>query len=671
MSKKKSVKINNSSSVLYLILGFLVIVLPLFFLPQTIDLVLMPRLFLLNFFLLVFFSYFLVAHKFTKIDVSLLRNRIFPLFAALAVLTFASQFWAVNFAEGFFDTVKTFTVLLLIYVLTRIFIKNNNWHLWLSYFVVVAALISSLIGYYEYLTEIVGNSNQFLEGKVPLIYSVTGFMAHKNQFSIALMLQLPFVVFGIINFKNGWRYYSILAAAMLFVLIALLETRSVWIAVFFSTILLWILLLVYYKEFKIEKKQQRVLLNVLIGGIITAAGLFAIGSAKGVAVVEKIKSITNPQYQTNAFRLKVWSFTFDMAMERPLTGFGAGNWKIQGPRFHKGAGLKISESNWLRPHNDFLWVLAEKGFPGLLLFVSIFVFAFYYSFKIVKSELKTDVKLFVLLMMGGLAAYLVVSFFTFPLERINHQVYLSLFISSVIALHHQAYPADPLEISKSKLLLPALLLTAFGVVYGYQMIKLETHIKKAVNAREHAQWEEVIAESQMGKSFFRNLDPEATPVVWYAGTASNELGKYRQAEIFLKEASQANPYNPVVINNLSQSYINNGKIDAAVIELEKVLDIYPYFPEAMVNLSTCYYQLGKYQQSLTLLKKLRHPYRTEAVKGNIKALQEILKAKRAERQLNGENMNDSKQKKIRKERMEKNKMKAKKPKREKNKAPGK
>ncbi|NCX99219.1 MAG: hypothetical protein EBX35_11760, partial [Planctomycetia bacterium] len=35
----------------------------------------------------------------------------------------------------------------------------------------------------------------------------------------------------------------------------------------------------------------------------------------------------------------------------------------------------LSSDNWIQPHNDFLWVFAEKGLPGIVAFGAVFILA--------------------------------------------------------------------------------------------------------------------------------------------------------------------------------------------------------------------------------------------------------------------------------------------------------
>ncbi len=78
------------------------------------------------------------------------------------------------------------------------------------------------------------------------------------------------------------------------------------------------------------------------------------------------------------FRLAVYRDTFSMIRERPLTGFGLGNFWVAYPRFAKVLGASFPEmNNEVVPvghvHNDLLEVAAELGLPAAFVFVWMFL----------------------------------------------------------------------------------------------------------------------------------------------------------------------------------------------------------------------------------------------------------------------------------------------------------
>ena len=92
-------------------------------------------------------------------------------------------------------------------------------------------------------------------------------------------------------------------------------------------------------------------------------------------------------------------------MEKPALGHGPGNWKLVAPNY---GALQIrrwseeGETYFLRPHNDFLWVLTESGIVGGLLYMSVFLVALYYGMKTIRAESNGEKRLLATLMVFGI-----------------------------------------------------------------------------------------------------------------------------------------------------------------------------------------------------------------------------------------------------------------------------
>ena len=95
-------------------------------------------------------------------------------------------------------------------------------------------------------------------------------------------------------------------------------------------------------------------------------------------------------------RILIWENSNKMIQENFVLGVGAGNWKINFPIY----GLQDFSENvqngttiYQRPHNDFLWVFAELGIAGFLVYVSIFLIIFYYLLRILKKAKERNEKI--------------------------------------------------------------------------------------------------------------------------------------------------------------------------------------------------------------------------------------------------------------------------------------
>lgn len=88
---------------------------------------------------------------------------------------------------------------------------------------------------------------------------------------------------------------------------------------------------------------------------------------------------------SNKERLNRWTAAYDMWQEKPLTGWGVGNYTFEYARFQRfykltGTSTRLADKGGV--HNEYLSFLTETGLPGVLLYVSLFVWALLRAFRL-------------------------------------------------------------------------------------------------------------------------------------------------------------------------------------------------------------------------------------------------------------------------------------------------
>jgi len=336
------------------------------------------------------------------------------------------------------------------------------------------------------------------------------------------------------------------------------------------------------------------------------------------SMVYKIKNITNRYDYNNIHRMKIWDITEKMIKDYPLQGVGAGNWKINAPYYYPGYQLNKDQLNWLRPHNDYLWVLAEKGVFGLLAFLGIFAIAFIYLFKVFFSLATPDKKVLSVFLFAGLSGYLSVSFFTFPLERINQQVYLAVLIAASTTLYHQELGKTTKTVGIKILGLATLIMLSYSILYCTSVLKMETRVKQARILQERGRWQQMLELSKTIPATYRTIDAEAMPIAWYRGLSYANLNQTEKANLAYQEARKAHPTRIAVLNNLGQTYFKLGQYEQARNTFLEALAILPDYFEALVNLSSSYIQLRDYEKAYEYLQKIPNKKLNDPLKGNLK-----------------------------------------------------
>ncbi len=590
---------------LYFLLISTIIIIPLIFTLKTVDPNIAPRL--LGFGIIIFGIALINILKpaANRPQFSFIRLAIFPVFFIYLVWSVISLTQAVNPAEGLFDISKTLLSVALLIFATQIFINYKNSISILVKLVVISSTIATSIGLYQYFNNVPGNTGHEL---FLALYKIKGLMAHKNQFAISLYLMLPFALYGIYTFKKWWWGISIYSTLLILLNIIILQTRSVWIAMlvfFMSMIVLWLFNLVKNKlQFNSASVKKGSVIALVF--IIVVSSSFIVFKKTGTLNLMKhqISSIFNSKSSSNHSRLKIWKSTWELSKDNFIMGVGAGNWKISMLPYYN-TNFERNYENWRRPHNDFLWVLSEKGIIGLLLYLMIFLIIIYYSIRIFLKETDKDKLLFTSLMLSGIGGYLVITMVTFPLERINHQIYLMLIMASIISLYFKETSTRKSKKHSSYLLINVVVIAIFGltVFYAGLLVKSEVYALKIFEAKKNGKWKKMVLYADKAFSPLTTVDSFSSPIILYRGVGNIQLGNLKQALIDFKIAHNHFPTHISALNNLGIVSANLDDSKMAFYYFNKALEIYPNYQTSLFNIINANYLIKDYESAyITLMK---------------------------------------------------------------------
>lgn len=636
MKKGKQIQtksISGDDISFYVFFIFLIIVLPFVYVNNVLDSTLIPRLFALSTFLFAFTIFF-----FAKGSQSLLKKNnfdelyVFWFIIAYLLISNLSVFQAINVKETFFDIAKT-SLFASVIIFTFLFAKKvNQSYSRISQFIAIAIIGSLTIGYYEYYTDVILTGNKPLDNGLEAVYGVTAIFSHKNLYSSYLFLTLPFQIYGILVTRTYWKWSFVALFLLTLLMIILLKTRAVWLALIVATGVSLAMIIFKGEIFSISKKLR--LRIAIVSVFILFLGLIVISQSESsgrFSVVERLKSITNPKDSDNIFRLKIWEISTKMSADYPVLGVGPGNWKLKLGDYVHDYGFNEKQINWTRPHNDFLWILTEKGYPGLFAYLGILIISIIYTLRVfTKSGNKND-QILSLLLLSGIVGYSVIAFFDFPGERIDHQVFLGIYIGIISLIYSTTNKFERKSGSIPFFFITFLLIFAFVIfstVYSFSAFRQEQKVYQLREAKARKNWKRMLELSENLSYSFRNLDPEALPVHYYPGFAYLQLNDFKNAKIQYEEALKDHPNNIQVINDLGVANIKSGRNEEAKVFFEKALFIVPEYPSALKNLSSYYGLKGDYQQSYEIALKIPENLRDKEVQDRIKFLEKAIKSKK-------------------------------------------
>ena len=549
-------------------------------------------------FALVLFSVSLVLlSRRKKISIHVTKQvRFFFIILSLFILVGGiSLSYTNNFSDGLFALTKFLLAGIYIFYLLIVFEDPGTLIKYFTRTTVIVSLVITSIGLYQiflYFSNGIANSS---------LYNITVTFGNKNIFVQYAFFILPFNIFVALTDKKYWNIAAVFVSAIIVVFITLLMTRSVWVAFILSAVstlgaglLFKILKLTNYKRILISFA----LLLSVIAGIVSLYSRYDESEAFS-------KQITG--YGTEKGRLILWQNSLEIYNENPIVGKGLGSWKIE---ILKHADHEVlSEDNlvfYQRPHNDFIWVLCELGIIGAFAYIAIFIYVFYLCIKLLRSDINPRIKYFTLALIFFLAGFLVVSFFSFPLDRMEHIILLAFVLASVLLLSNYHYKPK----SKKHWVVPKIILiifsaiTLFAIYLGGKRYHSEAHLKKALHYKSLKNWRLVASEVEKANSVFYRIDMFSTPVSWYKGLAYFNLKKYEEAYSCFKSAYSINPYHIYVLNDLASCSSILGKNGKSLELYKKVLRMVPDFEDALYNISTIYYQEQKMDSAYAYFSKI-------------------------------------------------------------------
>ena len=582
------------------------IITPLIFTPFTLDPSLMPRTFFWTLSLIAFsiIIYRLSNKKEMLFDFSILKRLMFPLLLSYFIITSVSFFAAQNKIEAVNEILRIIPFIIFTIIASILFSNYKEYFQFLTKLVIVFALVHSLIGLSEILIVL-----KKTDLSHTVTYYISGLSAHRNLYSQTLLFCLPFTIYGVNLFKKLWRILAVISSVLVLILIIVLLVKSVWMAFAISILISFLFFINYFSHFGIKTRIFGKI-GLYFAGIIGIIAIAVLSYAKldsWETIDKQADWIRNYRFGSSLERLDLWEKSMDIYRDQPIRGIGAGNWKIILPSYGTD-GLRSEQGvvNFIRPHNDFVGMLTETGIFGFIIYLSIFLTLFYYVYKVIKSSASKDNKLLMLIMMGGLVFYIIISLLSFPKERVEHSMFLGIYIVIITIIYHKVFPVEKVKTLKNRSVLfySVLVLLLLSLTSFYFRSISEYHLRKAFSYREDSDWKSMVSESEKAVNLFSVMDNTAVPIAWYTGSGYFNMGDYDKAFIEFDKAFKYHPNNIHVLNNLAGCYEIKGDHTKAIELYSGALKISSVFEDAKINLTAVYYNLGDIDNAYKTLKTI-------------------------------------------------------------------
>ncbi len=596
----------------------LVFLLPLIFSRSVLDPVIVPRQLLTGFFVLISLLFFyIIPKKSPELFKAAYFKYVFIsgiVFGVWSIITLVS---AVNPMTGVYEVSRTFFNLALLYIIADIVVQNKN----------LVPVICRIIVFTGALHAVIGLMQNFqlafndLPGANALPY---GLMANRNLFASAQAFTIPFVFFCFYTGSKPWKIISSTSFLLITSSIIISQTRSAWLAFMVFFLVFIVLGIVFLKN---ERKK---VLTISVSALVLALALgFLIANTGGEdsignkikertsSLVGAVADSTESGYSVND-RLSIWKKTTELIKDKPLTGVGVSNWNINILNYGS-KGLAWANGDYVpdRVHNIYLQTIADSGFPGLIIFLTYWVLLIIAAFISVKRSADLTQKIISICMIAGLGAVATDGMFSFPFERVEHTLYITLMSGIILANYFKASAITETNSIKGKhwLFWIMLLIAVVNIFMTFKRKQFESALYKVKSTEGLKQPQNLIGYVGEGVNDFVMLDPTGLSLEAKEAMAYRDLKQYPQALEVMKKAMRLNPASPMLYNNLGTIYTEMENYPEAIKAYEGGLKLAPDFVIIKKNLAINYFNNNEFEKAISMVESF--DYKQETIFLNI------------------------------------------------------
>ena len=444
--------------------------------------------------------------------------------------------------------------------------------------IVVLSILPSLFEAYE------ANNIYLAKGKL---------FTHKNYAAATLLLLLPLSLLPGKNEVDWQRYLTYVAVGAGIITMLFLRTRGVWL----GAIMMIVVAVVYYAL----RGRSKALKQSII-----AFGILAVGLVGAIGAAGSEKVFNSSTIQT---RMHYWNASLEMYLDQPVTGVGAGQWKI----FYPSTGLQgTNESvmngrtSILRPHNDMLWMLSETGI-GALFFLLLLVAGF-------SGSIRAGGELPMALVIVGFTIY---GLGEFPLER------ATLLMPFAVALGYAHHRGKRLIALPQNVVGGVAIFMSLGAAFvGAQKNSGEEKGAEMLQAYGRQNALQLVRTARAAESGWFEMDIYNNPVAYFEGLGQQMQGGERpsrkQLDAALKTLERSrsiHPYHMLTMNQQAQIYRSMGRVKEARDLYKEVVEMSPHNTTALLGLMESERALGNVYGAMDALVLVSPKYNFKNLPG--------------------------------------------------------
>ncbi|MDY6988732.1 MAG: O-antigen ligase family protein [Thermodesulfobacteriota bacterium] len=375
------------------------------------------------------------------------------------------------------------------------------------------------------------------------------------------------------------RIGASLVALLLLAYLFFTETRAAWLACIVSGVFL---IIAFARDAVAEDSLIRVDKRMTLQIVLLTVSTVIVLAVFAPKPIQHLVSISKQKYMDSInrrasvdIRVKMWRNGLEMFKDRPIAGFGVGNFKVFYPLYHARAAIDPAFSEQKRPlniHNDFFQAAIELGSVGLLLFAGLVAFSLFMAFRLLRQDQPPEVRLISIGVGSGILAMVITSMFSFPMQRSLPPLILFTYMGILVGLYHHQTPGKRTISTRVPravavfVCVPTVATAVMITQFNHGLLASDAHYQQSLRMARIGAWPEAID----------------------SGLKSYEI----------------NPHKMAALEAVGWAQVELNELDKGIETLGQVLRDYPFNIKAMGKLGDAYYKGGDYRKAFEIFEKL-------------------------------------------------------------------
>jgi O-antigen ligase len=576
-------------------LTLLVILLPLFYFPNLINLYRLPKETLLAF-LTAVLSWLWLLNSMRKGD----RERpSLPLFITILLYLFFSGLSLSN-ATNLYEGARHLLNLAL--GITLFWITANHMDRESAPFLLRWAAITGAVVSFVGIIQMWG-------GEIPALEQIarpSSTFGNKNMAAQYILFVIPVAFYLLLTSPDRTRewLYGVVAALITTYLIYT-GTRAAWGAAVMASLLMWFCLrakgftpqqLLFF-----SRRQWYFLLAILVFSVaMNTIPRYFIADFGISPPITRLQSMLETEKDASAqSRFAFWANSLAIFKDRPLLGAGIGNFRLIYPLYNRRAVKDPSfsvEQKAGEAHNDYVQSLAETGLLGTGLFVAILLVL---GGKIWQSITKEKLDPLLLAVSYALIAILLEAFWDFPFKLPVPSAFFWIYagLMWVVTGDNPRHP-PPRKISLPIIFFLSLCATVASI-WTFTHLRAEFfYSRPSVSGYPGLSTKETYDEAENDLTRAIQIYPYDYYYFHWLAYVKMRQGKGAEAVQANLRALSLNPFHINTLNNLGVTYTSLGNYSKAIQAYEVAIRIWPDYVTAHNNLGQVYERIGNKEKAI-------------------------------------------------------------------------